>query len=173
MRTYTTLSGEVLDLSHLPEEEGAYFYHCYAAYRQGMAWVEFSNNLVYGPANPLLQATGGVVTKAVWEHVLFRALHDLDDRLAIRQRFMAVAPGDNLDADPVADEWIRVREAETRKGVTHNALHYAIRQGQVIAHPARPGGSWLLVSVRSLERWQPSRVRQQAGRTRRRRSSVT
>ncbi|MBI4496325.1 MAG: hypothetical protein HY689_00265 [Chloroflexi bacterium] len=173
MLTYTRLSGEVLDLSHLTDEERAHFERADAAYRVGMAWAAFGNEFVYGPANPLLRTTPEhMVTSEVYVHPLFQALHDLDDRLAISQHAMLPDDGDRVDSDPLADEWIPVAEAEARKGVTHNALHHAIRQGRVIAQPAKPGGSWLLVSVRSLEHWQPSPARQAAGRAGRKRASA-
>lgn len=151
MLTYTKLSGDVLDLSHLTDEERAYFDRCYAAYRDGLAWVDFGNRLLYGPENPLLRTTNGMVTQEVYG----------------QQRMMAPALGDDLARDPLADEWIPVKDAGARKGVSHNALHYAIRQGNVGATAAKAGGSALLVSARSLERWQPSPARQQAARARR------
>lgn len=42
----------------------------------------------------------------------------------------------------------------------------AIEQGEVLARPLQPGGTRRVVSLRSLERWQPMPARQKAGRGR-------
>ena len=101
--TYTTLDHEILDLSVLPRDQRAYFARCYEAYRAGMAWEEFTH-LSVGPSHPLLRETDGVITRAVYDHPLFRATHDLEDRLAILQGEMAANPGDDIAHDPVTGE---------------------------------------------------------------------
>ena len=161
MRTYTTIHDTVLDLSELTDEERAYFERCAAAYRAGMRWGAFSN-LVTGPDNPLLRPTGGRVTRAVWEHPLFQAVSDLEDRLGIQQG--ELEPEGSFEQDPLGDEWLSVARAAEQKGVTVQGLHKAIARGDVIAHPAKAGGTRLAVSARSLRRWAPSPRRQRAGR---------
>lgn len=164
MQTYTTLDGEVLDLTSLTDEERAYLERCYAAYRDGMPYTGFANSLIYGPENPLLRAANGLVRLEVWRHPLFRAVRDLEYRLGIAQRRIGPMLGDDLDRDPLEDEWLTTPEAQQRKGVGHTALHHAIRQGKLIAHPAQDGGTRLHVSARSLAAWQPSEARQAAKR---------
>ena len=161
VHTYTTLEGRVLDLSGLNEEERAFFDRCVEVYRSGMEWTDFCR-LVTSTENPLVRPAGGYVTRRVWEHPLFQALRDLEDRLGIRQGCLEPEEGDELDTDPFEDEWIPVAEAASRKGVTVQGLHKAIRRGDVIARPAKPGGGHMVVSVRSLDRWEPNRVRQAA-----------
>ncbi len=163
MDTYTTLDDTILDLTALTGEERAYFDHCYAAYRTGVTWSALSD-LIAGEGNPLVRRAGGRITRAVWEHPLYQALRDLEDRLGIQQGCVQPEPGDDPARDPLADEWISASEAATRKGVTLQGLHRAIGRGEVIARPAKPGGSRLAVSVKSLSRWTPNPLRQAAGR---------
>jgi len=161
--TYTTLDGRVLDLRGLTEVERQHLERCIEAYRRDMNWLEFMR-LVDTPENPLVRTVGkGWVTRDVAAHPMYQAIHDLADRLAIRQGYMAPSEGDDVDSDPFADEWISTAEAAKRKGVSVVALHKAIQRGDVIARPATPGGGRVEVSARSVERWQIDRARQKAG----------
>lgn len=163
MLTYVTLEGDVYDLTGLSDEERTFYEGRVTAYRAGERWAEFAR-AVEGTANPLIRATGGRITRAVLDHPLYRATRDLEDRLGIQQGKVGPSPGDDPASDPFQDEWIPVHEAATRKGVTVPGLHGAIRRGQVTARPAKPGGSRLLVSLRSLNRWTPNAIRQAARR---------
>ncbi|MBI3971162.1 MAG: hypothetical protein HY332_07710 [Chloroflexi bacterium] len=163
MDTFVTLEGRVLDLTRLSDEERTFFGRCYLAYRNGTPWESFVK-LSRGPQNPVIQAAGGRITQAVWEHPLFQALHDLEDRLGIQQGELAADPGDDLARDPVADTWIPAVEAARAKGVTLPGLHGAIKRGVVVAKPAESGRPRLLVSANSLARWTPNPVRQAARR---------
>jgi hypothetical protein len=163
MHTYTSLDGDVFDLSTLTDAERAHLEICVAAYRAGLDWAAF-HDLASGRGNPHIRATGGLITRTVWHHPLFRATRDLEDRLGIHQGKVGAHPGDDLDRDPFDDAWVPVSEAAARKGVTVPGLHQAIRRGTVIARRAAPGGSRLLVSVNSLARWTPNPVRQNARR---------
>lgn len=165
MPTYTRLDGRVVDLTPLTAEERTFFDRCLAGYRDGMPWPDFVR-LAEGTENPLIRATGGMVTRAVWKHPLFQAVRDLEHRLGIHQGYLRPGPEDDPTRDPLKDEWIRVPEAARRKGITVPALHLAIKRGDVIARPAKPGGVWLAVSMNSLTHWRPNSVRQAAGRKR-------
>ena len=164
MLTYTTLDGQVLDLSDLSDQERAYLDRCRSAFSAGIDWIGFNNLLVMGKDHPLLRETGGWVTRSIWRHPLQQALQDLSDRLGIAQGCVGAEPGDHLDRDPFADDWISTTEAARRKGVTLPGLHKAIERGDVIARPVKPDGSRLLVSANSLNRWQPNPIRQAARR---------
>ena len=164
MHTYTTLEGRVLDLSRLTPEEKHYFEECWAAYLAGEESITFANKRVSSESNPLLKPTGGVVTRPAWEHPLLWALRDLADRLGIRQGRFQPRPEDRPDREPLEDEWLPVSEAAARKGVTTVGLHGAIKRGDVIARPAKEGGSWLAVSRNSLDAWELNPRRQRAGR---------
>lgn len=100
MQTYTTLDGNVFDLSSLTNEEHAYFDHCYASYRDGIPFFLFQD-LVTGLQNPLLRATQGRVTDAAWSHPLFQALRDLEDRIGIQQGELGPDPGDDRAPEPL------------------------------------------------------------------------
>ena len=167
MLTYTTLDGQVLDLSDLTDEERAYLERCRAAFRREptrLAWEDFTNRFLMGAGNPLLRETGGWVTRAITRCPLYQAVHDLSDRLGIEQGDLEPGSGDNSERDPFADDWIPATEAATRAGVTLPGLHKAIRRGDVIARPNGVGRGRLLVSANSLRRWTPNPVRQAARR---------
>lgn len=158
--TYRTVGGEVLDLTGLDEAHAGYLATCRAALEGGMDWTAFSR-LVDGDANPLLGPTGGVITRAIYAHPLFRAVRDMEDRLGVAQgKLRRVAPETEYASDPFADEWISTSEAVARKGVSLVGLHKAIARGSVIAHPAREGGKWLRVSANSLAAWKLNQGRQ-------------
>ena len=105
MQTYTTLDGRVLDLTRLTNDERAFLDRCVSAYREPVSWEALAH-LVEGPENPLLRATGGRITQAVWDHSLFQAVRDLEDRLGIQQSQLQADPGDDPSRDPLGDEWI-------------------------------------------------------------------
>jgi hypothetical protein len=165
MWTYTTLDGRVIDLTRITDEERAYLACCKAAYLAGMAWDKF-NRLAEGDGSPLVRGTGGWVTRAVRNHPVFQAARDMEDRLGIAQDYVGADPDDDPDRDPFGDEWLPAAEAAARAGVTLTGLHKAIGRGEVIARPAKPGGTRLVVSANSLARWTPSPARQAAGRKR-------
>lgn len=158
---YVTMERTVLDLTGLAAEERVYFERCLQAYRSGTDWAAFMN-LVRTVENPLLRPTGGRITQAVWEHPLFQALRDMEDRLGVKQGHLKAPAGTDPDGEPLADEWIPAVEAAERKGVTLPGLHKAIERGDVIARPIKPGGTRLEVNVASLDAWQVNPVRQAA-----------
>src|SRR5438552_13790948 len=94
MRSYTTLYGRVIDLTDLNPEEADFFNRCLDAYRNNGEWADLGN-LIASKENPLVRDAGGWITQAVWDHPLFRAVHDLTSRLGIEQG--EIAPGPNAD----------------------------------------------------------------------------
>jgi hypothetical protein len=164
------MEGDVLGLSDLTEGERAFFARCYVAFRERtLGWGEFTN-FIAGYENPLVRSTGGWITRAVAETPLYRAVRDLEDRVGLRDGKLMSEPEYDPDRDPIADEWLPASDAAALKGVARASLHEAIHRGAVIARPAKPGGSWLVVSANSLARWTPVAVRQAAGRARSRRA---
>jgi hypothetical protein len=152
--TYTTLEGDVLDLSELPPEQRGFLDRCLAAYRDGMDWVEFTK-LTQSLENPLLRSTEGLITLAILEHPLYRVVQDLEDRLGIQQEMVGADPEDDVERDPLADEWLPVEEAARRKGVTVQGLRRGISASRVIARPEPGNAGRLLVSANSLAHWAP------------------
>ncbi|HEY3363975.1 MAG TPA: hypothetical protein VGK74_02830 [Symbiobacteriaceae bacterium] len=165
MITYTTIDGTVLGLGELVPEEATYFDRCVAAYRAGTAWTAFMS-MVRGVENPLLRATGGIITQAVYDAPLFRAVHDLEDRLGIAQGALR---WDAPLLDPLTDEWITVSQAAEVKGVSVQAIHGAIGRGELVA----TGTTRKQVSKRSLDAWSPVAIRQRAGQARADRANET
>ena len=98
---YTKLDGRTLDLSALGAEDRSYFERCLAAYRASMPFAQFLE-LVEGSGSPLVQAAGGQVTRAVWEHPLFQAARHLEHRVGIAQGVIGVGPHDEPARDPLA-----------------------------------------------------------------------
>ncbi len=101
MRSYVTLDGQVIDLTPLDEVEQAFLARCVAAYRADVDWLALGA-LADGQENPLVRATDGWITRAVWEHPLYQAVRDLEYRLAIKQGEMAAGPNDDASRDPFA-----------------------------------------------------------------------
>ncbi len=159
MATYVMSTGEVLDLSELTSNERAYFDECVKAYRSGESFEDFARQRTFLPANPAL-APDGRLTSANVNHPLFRAVLDLEGRLGVRDGFLRLAPGSNVDSDPLDDELVSVVRAAKEKGVTRETVYNAIERGQLVATNERP----VRVSATSLRRWEPSRGRQRAGR---------
>ncbi len=163
--TYVTIDGELLDLTRLSEPERGFFDRCYEAWRSGMAsWVDMGR-LVGGGENPLIRPAGRV-TRDIWNHPLYRAAADLEARVGLREERLRPEPGQDWMSDPIADEWLSARAAASAKGVALSTIHGAIERGLLVAAPRKPGGAWLGVSRRSLNRWQPMEVRQMAARRR-------
>ncbi|MGI8553111.1 MAG: hypothetical protein ACR2PL_20340 [Dehalococcoidia bacterium] len=102
MQTYTTRDHRILDLSGLNEEQQSFFDRCYAAYTAGLPWLDLLR-LLDGPANSLLSATDGQITRSAWDTPLFQAVQDLADRAGIRQGRLAPGSGDDLRGDPLDD----------------------------------------------------------------------
>src|SRR5438874_11520152 len=104
MTNYRTLDGKLIDLSALTPEEKEFFDLCYAAFRsQEMHFYDFIN-LINSVQNPLLRPTGGFVTREVWDHPLWQAIRDLEDRVGLIQDELAPEPDLPWDRDPVTDE---------------------------------------------------------------------
>lgn len=164
--SYRTLDGEVLDLTHLTDDEQQFFDRCYRAYRAARVGWEAFSALVAGRENPVVRAAGGLVTRAVMAHPLYVAVHDLENRVGLRTGDLAAEPEVDLARDPLADDWLSPSAAAAIKGVTRAAVHLASQRGDVVARPAKPGGRWTLISANSLARWTPVAVRQAAGRAR-------
>ncbi len=156
METYTTIRGVAVSLADLTEEQKNYLAGCYAAYQRGMRSAEFGNRFVFGLENPLLKTTGGMITQEVWDHPLFKAVHDLEFRLGIAQRNYAQEDGIDISSDPFQDEWIPVSRAAAEKGVTPNGIYLAVKRGDIVASQS----GVMKVSARSLQNWHPDLIRQ-------------
>lgn len=162
MLTYETLDHVVLNLSQLSKAELAFFRQRYSAYEALRAdpspvrFIEFTNQ-IHGPGNPVL-APGARITAAVMAHPLYQALRDLEDRAGIATGELAPEPGDDIDADPLADDYLPVAEVARMQGVQQKSVYKAIERGELVA-AGRPSR----VSRRSLDRWTVDEARKRAG----------
>jgi hypothetical protein len=156
--TYTTLDGDVIDISTLNPEDWWFLDRAYRIFRQRGSWKQLSA-LVRGPENPVV-GTGQRITRAVSEHPLYRAVRDLEDRLGILAGALGAEEGDEPAADPLSDELISVAAAAAAKGATEMAVRKAIARGDLIASNAGPR---LMVSKLSLDRWTVNPARRAAG----------
>lgn len=165
MRTHTTSTGQVLDLSGLTRTELAYYERCHNAYLDGMTWEEFSQ-FAYSPENPVMEH--GRITPRGVDHPLFRAILDMEVRLGARRGYFKVNEGDDIWGDPAEDEALNISQAAARKGVTRQTIYNAIDAGELVADRS----STPAVSRNSLSVWRPDEARQRAGKTRRMRLVV-
>lgn len=157
--TYTTLDGELIDLSGLSPLEEAYFEEMMANWHGRIPFARFAD-MVVGPPNPIL-ARGHRVTHEVAAHPLYKAVRDLEDRLGIILEELRADPGDlPADADPTLDTWLPVTDAAAERGVSVQSVRLALERGDLIGTSTRPR----MVSGRSLARWEVNRTRQRAGR---------
>lgn len=154
--TYTTLDGEVLDLTGLSPAQKEFLNVCYAIFRQRGNWKTLTE-LVRGSANPLIGA-GRRVTREVANHPLYLATRDLEDRLGLITGNLAPEPGDDPTTDPLEDALLTVADAATLKGTTTMAVRKAIERGDLVATKGRPQR----VSKRSLGLWAVNTTRQKA-----------
>jgi hypothetical protein len=143
--TYSTLDGDILNLSALNAGELAFLGRCRALYRAA-TWAEMVE-LVNSDGNPVL-APGRRVTNTVAAHPLYRAVRDMQDRVGIISGRLRAEPGDNVAADPFEDVFMSVPAAAALRGVTHRAVYLAIDRGELVA-----GDRPVQVSRRSLDRW--------------------
>ncbi len=157
--TYTTLDGDVIDLTDLAPHERAFFDECYVAYRDNVVPFGAFLNLVHGDRNPALEP-GRRVTRAVAAHPLYRSVRDLEDRVGIAQQALRPGPDDLVDRDPLDDELIPHAQVAERLGVSLGAVYQAVERGDLVATAGRPSR----VSGNSLRHWQVHAGKQHAGR---------
>ena len=148
----------------LPDATQRFWDNVVTAYRTEADWLETFNR-VHSVENPLLAATQGMITAAVWDNAVFQAMEDLTARLGRAQGRVGPAPDEDL-RDPWEDTWITVAKGASQKNVSVQGLHLAIVRGDVTARPQISGGTRRVVSQRSLDRWDPNRQRQAAGQKR-------
>jgi hypothetical protein len=164
VRTYSTLDGLVVDLDALETAEQAFIERALAHYRAGANWFDLTN-LIFSPANPLL-APGH--QRGYWEAPAMVVLRDIDARLGIAQGYMRPDDGDEVDRDPLEDEFVTVSQAAALVGLTRMAVHKAAARGDLVATTDRPAR----ISRRSLEAYRVSRRHVAAGRAARARTAA-
>jgi len=159
---HVTRKGEVIDLLALNDDEFAFYNECLQAYRENLDTAYYLR-LIQAPNNPLMKGSR-MVTKEIAYSPLGRAVWDLYYRLAIRKGEMAAGQtSTHINEEPAQeDDFVTTQEAADRAGVTVQAIHEAIKRGDLAAHQEE-NGRWK-VSVRSLDQYTPDPVRQAAAK---------
>lgn len=156
---HVTRKGEVIDLLAFTDDEFTFYNECLTAYETNRPYGEYLE-LVQNPGNPIMKGSH-TITKEIYNSPLFRAVWDLGRRLAIRHGIMAPNSDSQVDIEPAKkDEFISSYEAAKRVGVTAQAIHAAIKRGEIAAHQEK-NGRWK-VSVCSLGQYKPDPIRQAA-----------
>ena len=159
MATYTTLDKDVLDLERLTAPERTFLDRCLQMWRSRTTFEAFES-FAYGPQNPVLDAPRRI-SRDVAAHPLYRAVHDLADRLGVLHGVYAPATEDERPAeDPINEDYVSLSEAARLRGASVAAVHAAIKRGELIGQLGRPAR----VSVTSLDSWKVDPTRQRAGR---------
>lgn len=132
---HALLSGEVLDLSGLEPAERHYLDQLAADAERGAGYFDLLMK-VKGPGALPSAGSGGMVTTAVLESVVYRVAQDIVQRVGIAQGKL----GAPTNAAP--SQLLSVPEAARLVGVTRQALNDAIARGRLQAQ--KVGGSYVL-----------------------------
>lgn len=139
MQTHTLLSGEVLGLSKLTEEERRYIHGLSGDADDGADYFDLLRRVKGPKALPL---RGGPITPAIAASVVYRVAHDIADRVGIKQGYL-LAPGvaESARVDRRAD-LLSLTEAADLIGITRPAAHQAVTEGRLPGR--RVGNAWII-----------------------------
>lgn len=155
MDIHVTLDGSVIDLHSLSDEEYAFYTECLSAYKTNMPRGDYLR-LIQNPSNPVMKGSQ-MVTREITKTPLYRAVEDIEYRLAIRQDKAEPSPNDLVDEEPAQrDRFLSASEAAKQKGVSVTAIIKAVKDGRIAAHQEKDRGQWK-VSERSLSKYSPAR----------------
>lgn len=145
---HVMLDGTVIDLHTFSDEEYGFYIQCLNAYKANMLRAEFLK-LMQDPNNPMMKGSK-FITKEIAKSDLYKAVQDLEERLAIAQGKMSPNPGDLVDEEPAQkDEFITANVAAQEAGVSATAIIKAIKNKRLAGHQEKKRGYWN-VSVRDL-----------------------
>lgn len=155
---HVTLDGTIIDLHNLSDEEYGFYSQCLSAYKSEMPRAEFLK-MMQDPSNPMMKGNR-FITKEIAQTDLFRAIQDLEERLAIAQGKMSPNPGDLVDEEPAQhDEFVTANVAAQKLGISAKAVTQAIQDRRLPAHREAKGdtrGFWK-IPLRALTNYQPKR----------------
>jgi excisionase family DNA binding protein len=139
MSSYELITGEVLDLSTLKRAEHEFLGSLAADAKKRDADYFDLLRRVKGPkAVPL---RGGAITPAIVRSVLYRASHDIADRVGIAQGHL-LAPGTDTSAVAGLGDLLSLTEAAELIGITRPATHQALIEGRLRGQ--RVGNAWVV-----------------------------
>lgn len=138
MERYTTLAGETVEYRRPEPALAAFLARVVDAAHDPGVTESAMIDLLYGPENPLLDTSiipgRGVVTKAAFEHPVYRVLQDLLGRKRVQVGTLDLAASD-------ARHTVSVTEAAERLGVHPSAVRQALQTGRLAGR--KVGGTWL------------------------------
>lgn len=139
METHKLLPGETLNLSKLTEEERAFLRRLAKDAERGADHFDLLRRVKGPKALPL---RGGPITPAIAASVLYRAAHDIADRVGIEQGYL-LAPdvARSAEANGVGD-LLSLTEAADFIGITRPATHQALTEKRLWGR--RVGNAWVV-----------------------------
>jgi hypothetical protein len=142
METHKLLTGETLGLSKLTDEERAFLRRLAKDAKGGADYFDLLRRVKGPKALPL---RGGPITPAIAGSVLYRAAHDIADRVGIEQGYL-LAPevARSVDANGAGD-LLSLTEAADFIGITRPAAHQALTEGRLRGR--RVGNAWVVAKA--------------------------
>lgn len=146
---HITINDDIIDLHTLTDEEFAFYMDCLMKYKANIPHSEFLK---------LLQAPevmkGNKITRETVESNLFRAIQDLEHRLAVRQ---GIISGEIPQEEPAQKaEYVSAYKAAQMKNATVTGIVRAVREGRLAGHQDKKRGHWK-IPVRALQNYTPTR----------------
>ncbi len=138
MSSYRLLLGEVLELSLLTAEEMLYLRELSAAAEGGAEYFDLLQRVKGKGALPL---RGGAITPVIAMSVLYRAAHDIVDRVGIKQGFLLAPDVDRSTVKP-GDDLLSLTEAAEFIGISRPATHQALVESRLVGQ--RVGNAWVI-----------------------------
>jgi hypothetical protein len=137
METYELLTGEVLNIFGLADAERAFLKRLSDEADRGADYFDLLR-LVKGPE--ALPLRGGPITPAIAASVLYRAAHDIADRVGIKQGYL-LAP-DVARSVEAAPDLLSLTETAELIGITRPATHQALLEARLSGQ--RVGNAWVV-----------------------------
>lgn len=149
MDIHVTIDGEVIDLHSLTDEEFAFYMNALMKYKENIPHNEFLK-LLQSPE----VVKGKKITREVTKSNLFRAIQDLEHRLAIRQ---GIVSGEVSQEEPAQKaEYVSAYKAAQMKNATITGIVRAVREGRLAGHQDKKRGHWK-IPTKALEKYTPTR----------------
>jgi hypothetical protein len=138
METYELLTGEVLNISGLADAERAFLKQLSADAAEGADYFDLERRVKGRGALPL---RGGPITPAIARSVLYRAAHDIADRVGIEQGYLLAPDVDRSGVEPSGD-LLSLTEAAELIGISRPATHQALVEDRLRGQ--RVGNAWIV-----------------------------
>ena len=139
METRKLLTGEMLNLANLTDDERAFLGGLAKDAKAGADYFDLLRRVKGPKAIPL---RGGPITPSIVASVLYRAAHDIADRVGIEQGYL-LAPGVGRSVEANGNEdLLSLTEAADLIGITRPAAHQALTENRL--NGRRIGNAWVI-----------------------------